>query len=116
MQHVTPANLLPGHGRLVALEAEFPTSFACLGRCLQMCFTDECSSIYHCMKEPLTYCLRSVRIRIKNETTFTDDATCWTFGTGSYRANTKKGLEIQSLDDSYVRDKGCFTALPKAPE
>ena len=29
-----------------------------------------CSSVYHCMKGSPIYCLRSVRIRIKNETTY----------------------------------------------
>ena len=28
-----------------------------------------CSSVYHCLKGSLTYCVRSVRIRIKHETT-----------------------------------------------
>ena len=32
-------------------------------------FDAGCLSVYHCMKGPPTYCLRSVRTRIRNETT-----------------------------------------------
>jgi hypothetical protein len=32
-----------------------------------------CLSVYHCTKGPPTYCLRSVRARIKNETTYSHE-------------------------------------------
>ena len=52
-----------------------------------------CLSVYHCMKGPPTYCLRSVRTRIKNETTQTSFVFIY---------NTKSGEGVLgALSDSY---------------
>jgi hypothetical protein len=55
----------------------------------------ECLSVYHCMKGPPTYYLRSVRTRIKNETTYQIDNLQHGFNWHSQTAEAQKHRTTQ---------------------